>query len=311
MPVGDRALSLLTDEDDAHLLRRFLEIVPRYLRAEVDELAVRIHPLPTIEKLFLDTCAALAADADRGAAVEESKMLLSAAFRQIGVHRPESPRSAVRNPAEGSAERREGAADGRAGSKSGPGSMVSLSSSTTGAPPLERVPERESGEGVRRLEELLSLRPVLNGRASGRPGWYRELLAMDGGDCDRLLARFAEMTRPETAALATAARALDPPGFPELLWLMEHPEALERDPLADAKRRDTQHLMLAVPPEQHGFGGYDPAKPTEFLAPQPHKVETLGVFGAGEERSLRLDDGPRPQVPPAPHTDRKRLGTQE
>lgn len=45
---------------------------------------------------------------------------------------------------------------------------------------------------------------------------------MDAIAADRLLGRLCELAAPEVAKLATAARALEPPGFPELLWLMEH-----------------------------------------------------------------------------------------
>jgi hypothetical protein len=44
---------------------------------------------------------------------------------------------------------------------------------------------------------------------------------MEAAPADRLLERFSEMAAPEVAKLATAARSLDPPGFFELLWLME------------------------------------------------------------------------------------------
>jgi hypothetical protein len=52
MPIGDRSLSLIDDEDDRKKLQRFLNMVPRYLRTEIDELFVRIHPIPTIEVTF-------------------------------------------------------------------------------------------------------------------------------------------------------------------------------------------------------------------------------------------------------------------
>jgi len=45
---------------------------------------------------------------------------------------------------------------------------------------------------------------------------------MEAEPADRLLERFSEMAAPEVAKLATAARSLDPPGFFELLWLMEN-----------------------------------------------------------------------------------------
>lgn len=49
MPIGDRSLSLLDDPEDRKKLQVFLNMVPRFLRTEIDELFVRIHPIPTIE----------------------------------------------------------------------------------------------------------------------------------------------------------------------------------------------------------------------------------------------------------------------
>jgi|AntAceMinimDraft_5_1070358.scaffolds.fasta_scaffold218433_1 hypothetical protein len=126
MNVGDRALALL-DPSDRALLAAFLALVPRYLRAEVDELVVAVHPLPTLEKRFLAVVRSLVASADPSAASDEACQVMAVALRQLGRGAP------------------------AAGSGSG---------------------EREaSGEGLRRLEALLELRPVLNGRATGRPGW--------------------------------------------------------------------------------------------------------------------------------------------
>jgi len=47
------------------------------------------------------------------------------------------------------------------------------SSSSASAPTTveESRDGRLSGEGLRRMEALLDLRSVLNGRATGRPGW--------------------------------------------------------------------------------------------------------------------------------------------
>lgn len=138
MPIGDRALALL-DPSDRALLAEFLALVPRYLRADVDELVVVVHPLPTLEQRFLAVVRSLVANADPGAARDEACEVVAVALRQLG---------------QGGAQ--------AAGSASG----------SCGSGDSEARGERAaSGEGLRRLEALLDLRPVLNGRATGRPGW--------------------------------------------------------------------------------------------------------------------------------------------
>jgi len=64
MPVGDRALSLLEDESERALVKQFLAMVPRFLRSEVDELVVRLHPLPTLESILFTVFADLIDDPD-------------------------------------------------------------------------------------------------------------------------------------------------------------------------------------------------------------------------------------------------------
>mmetsp|Transcript_16035 Transcript_16035/g.37215 ORF Transcript_16035/g.37215 Transcript_16035/m.37215 type:complete len:679 (-) Transcript_16035:24-2060(-) len=249
--VGDRAKSLLDDPEDVGTLSSFLELVPRFIRAEVDDLMIRVHPLPTIETAFLDACKDLVREgrSKKEAAVEDAKRFLAAAHRQLG---------------------------------------------------------QGGGLGIRLLEELLALRSVLLGRDSGRPGWYSDLLAMDPIECDRLIGKFAEMTRVETLELASVARDLEPPGLHELLWLIENPMDPARDPLKDAKRRDHQHALLAfessnkkAPSALAGgrqLDGYDPSQAADFMAPPPHKSEVLSLNAMGEERRFKLEDGADSQV---------------
>jgi hypothetical protein len=70
---------------------------------------------------------------------------------------------------------------------------------------------------------------------------------------------------------------------------------LQRDQVADLRRRDAQHHTLAYQHLDNGLGtskDYDPSKTVDFLAPPSQKkVERVGVFGAGEDLALRLDDG--------------------
>ncbi len=49
MPVGDRALALLDDSEDVAKLRRFLDLVPRFLRNEVRDVA---PPFPAIKAKY-------------------------------------------------------------------------------------------------------------------------------------------------------------------------------------------------------------------------------------------------------------------
>jgi len=76
---------------------------------------------------------------------------------------------------------------------------------------------------------------------------------------------------------------------------------LQRDQLSDLRRRDAQHQMLAFQHLDNGLGttkDYDPSKTVDFLAPPSQKkVERVGVFGAGEDLALRLEDGaPYPRL---------------
>mmetsp|Transcript_19034 Transcript_19034/g.24831 ORF Transcript_19034/g.24831 Transcript_19034/m.24831 type:complete len:678 (+) Transcript_19034:98-2131(+) len=251
MPIGDRALSLLEDKADFLKLKKFLDLVPRFLRAEIDDLFIRIHSIPTIEEALLDICAELASRSDREKSIEEAKNLLTACFRQLGNN--------------------------------------NSNSSTT-----SEILGRESGEGIRLLEELLELRKILESDKYGRPGWHGELLAMNPADCDRLILRFSNMNKSEADALALVARDLESPGLPELLWLMEHPDD-GRNPLVDAQRRDHQHSMLMYETvnKQSGmsYKGYDPSKTSDFMPPPPHKIERLEVNAMGEDKRLRLEDG--------------------
>jgi hypothetical protein len=132
----------------------------------------------------------------------------------------------------------------------------------------------------------LALRKVLNG---AKPKWWLELLSMEPTACDRLVGHFAEMTREETRAVAAVARDL-PGGLGELLALMGAPTD-RRDPLRDAERRDALHLMLALDSSTKAAGlrGYDPAKPAEFHAPPPRRVEVVAVGAMGDDRRLRLN----------------------
>ena len=342
MGVGDRSLALQAEPEDRNLLQTFLSMVPRFLRAEVDELVVRIHPLPTLEKAFLAICGDLVARPNKEAAVEEATLLLTAAFRQLGVDKNAAPAMKIKKQLTA----REGVR-GRDDLGGGGG----VSGLSQGGLPIER----ESGSAVRLLEELFALYKVLEDpSSSGRPGWFGDLLRMDAGPCDRLLARFTEMSRGETQALCGVARGLDAPGLPELLFHMENLETGDgRDALIDAKRRDHQYAMLAfsafntntgakdratrqngggsgpnrsgsiggsigtsvaggygppvlpAPRKQEpsmllasgspgggGYGGYDPSRATDFMAPASSckKSEVLSVHGMGEDRRFRLED---------------------
>ena len=50
MPVGDRALSLIPDKVTKDRLQNFVLMCPRYLRAEIDDLVVRLHKYPDAER---------------------------------------------------------------------------------------------------------------------------------------------------------------------------------------------------------------------------------------------------------------------
>jgi hypothetical protein len=141
MPLGDRARALL-DQSDQALFTAFSALVPRYFRAEVDELIVKIHPLPTLEQRFLSVVRSLVASN----ASEEACELMTVILRQLGMGAPPSGN----------------------GLTSIEGSSSSASAPTTVE---ESRDGRLSGEGLRRMEALLDLRSVLNGRATGRPGW--------------------------------------------------------------------------------------------------------------------------------------------
>jgi hypothetical protein len=275
MPVGDRSLALQTEQADYTTLANFLAILPRWLRAKVDDLVVRLHPLPSIEALFFDICARLTDDPNREAAVAEASLLLAVAYRQLGMDKKKQQPEAAASAQAGAhgdddtvgSYRSSNAGSGRrsvdgGGSGAGSGSGGSLDSG-----PL--APQRELSSGgsrVRQVEELFALRPVLEGyqsssstspsqkqqqqqgrgasgsrqrqrtatatastttastsastpsSSSGRVGWYFDLLSMDAFECDSLVARFSEMSRQETIALAMVTKALDAPGLPQLLW---------------------------------------------------------------------------------------------
>lgn len=140
MPLGDRARALL-DQSDQALFTAFSALVPRYFRAEVDELIVRIHPFPTLEQRFLTVVRSLVASN----ASEEACELMTVILRQLGMGTPPSGN----------------------GLSSVEGSSSAIALAAVG----ESSKGRLSGEGLRRMEALLDLRSVLNGRATGRPGW--------------------------------------------------------------------------------------------------------------------------------------------
>jgi hypothetical protein len=159
--------------------------------------------------------------------------------------------------------------------------------------------KREDGHGIRRLEQLIELRSILESKEYGRHGWYSQLLQMPPAECDRLILRFSNMDKSESRALALVARDLEPPGMPELLWMMETPDD-GRNPLVDAKRRDHQHAMLMYESVNRSaelkFEGYDPSKTSDFMPPPPKKTELLGINGMGEDRRFRLNDGVQCEV---------------
>ena len=294
MPVGDRALSLMPDKATKDKLHDFILMCPRYLRSEVDDLVVRLHKFPAVERQYLDICFSLSASTsdEEAAAVDVARGMCGVAFRLMGVDN-----DGVKGPLKGKI-------------------------------PKKKKEKAVTKEQLRDVEEAMQLRAVLN---DARAGWYGELLTMNPEECDALVAKFTKMTDVEKRELVSVAKFL-PDGLPQLLRIVESPSggwappyrrsvhegrtgrgaagntpgasgkpgaASGRDRLRDLKRRDHQHQMLLYenrgPFVRGGEGGHpytgnDPDKAREFMAPVASKGEALQIGAMGHSRQLRLDD---------------------
>ena len=309
MPVGDRALSLMPDKVTKDRLQNFVLMCPRYLRAEIDDLVVRLHKYPDVEKMYLDICFSLGeakGDAE-AAAVEEAKALGGVVFRLMGVEN-----DGIKGPIKGRI-------------------------------PKKKKEKKLTMQRLRNVEEVMQLRQVLN---NIKTGWYLEFLAMDAEKCDTLVASFTKMTSLEKEELLAVAKFL-PEGLLQLQRIIESPSdgwapphqrnphegrtgagaagnvpgkrgkpGLQsgRDRLKDLKRRDHQHQMLLYegrdPFARGGVGGHpyqgnDPDKTREFMAPPVSKGEVMEIGAMGQSRHFRLDDaiGPGGKFAPGENSE--------
>ena len=286
----------MPDKATKDKLQDFVLMCPRYLRSEVDDLIVRLHKFPAVEKLYLGICFAqgVSKGEEEAAAVEEAKGMCNVLFRLLGVDN-----EGVKGPLKGKI-------------------------------PKKKKEKAVTSTRLRNVEEALLLRGVLN---EARPDWYPELLAMEPKRCDALVAAFTKMTAVEKKELVAVARHL-PEGLPQLLQIWESPgdgyappyqrsvhegrtgfgapgnvpggpgkPSLVnggRDRLRDLRRRDRQHTMLLYEDKGpfarggeggHPYAGNDPNKTREFMAPDiAPKGEVLEIGAMGHSRQFRLDD---------------------